>query len=49
MCEAVGHPVRRLRRTGYAGLSLAGLPVGESRALTRAEVDRLRKLVGLAR
>ena len=48
MCEAAGHPVRRLHRTGYAGLDLAGLEAGASRELGRAEVDRLRGLVGLA-
>ncbi|MBM3676752.1 MAG: rRNA pseudouridine synthase [Actinobacteria bacterium] len=47
MCEALGHPVRRLDRPVYAGLSLEGLSAGESRDLTRAEVDRLRRLVGL--
>ena len=48
MCEAVGHPVRRLRRTGYAGLDLSGLEPGEWRELGRDEVDALRRLVGLA-
>jgi len=48
MCEAVGHPVSRLRRTGYAGLDVRGLPAGEWRELTRDEVDALRRLVGLA-
>jgi len=45
MCEAVGHPVRRLHRSGYAGLTLGGLAPGEWRALSPAEVDSLRKLV----
>jgi 23S rRNA pseudouridine2605 synthase len=48
MCEAVGHPVRRLHRSGYAGLDLRGLEQGECRELTRAEVAALRRLVGLA-
>jgi pseudouridine synthase len=47
MCEAIGHPVRRLHRIRYAGLSVDGLPRGEWRALTRAEVARLRESVGL--
>jgi 23S rRNA pseudouridine2605 synthase len=47
MCEAVGHPVKRLRRTAYAGLDVRGLRPGESRLLTRAEVNALRRLVGL--
>lgn len=48
MLEAVGHPVRRLRRTGYAGLGVGRLRAGESRALTRDEVAALRRLVGLS-
>jgi 23S rRNA pseudouridine2605 synthase len=48
MCEAVGHPVRRLHRSRYAGLDVDRLRRGESRPLTRAEVRRLRELVGLA-
>jgi pseudouridine synthase len=47
MCEAVGHPVRRLRRTRYAGLELAGLAPGDSRPLTKGEVAALRSRVGL--
>jgi 23S rRNA pseudouridine2605 synthase len=47
MCEAVGHPVRRLHRSLYAGLDLRGLSPGESRPLTRVEVAALRRLVRL--
>lgn len=47
MCEAVGHPVRRLHRSGYAGLGVEALAPGEWRALTRDEVEGLRRLVGL--
>jgi 23S rRNA pseudouridine2605 synthase len=47
MCEAVGHPVRRLHRSGYAGLGLAGLAPGAWRALTRDEAAALRRRVGL--
>lgn len=47
MCEAVGNPVRRLHRSRYAGLTLGGLAPGEWRALTHAEVEELRRLVGL--
>ena len=43
MLEAVGHPVRRLHRSGYAGLGGEGLAPGEWRELTRAEVARLRE------
>ena len=47
MCEAVGHPVRRLHRSRYAGLGLEGLAAGEWRALSPKEVAGLRALVGL--
>lgn len=42
MCEAVGHPVRRLHRSGYAGLDVRGLGPGEWRELAREEVTALR-------
>jgi 23S rRNA pseudouridine2605 synthase len=42
MLEAVGHPVRRLHRSRYAGLELGGLAPGESRELSASEVQRLR-------
>ena len=41
MCEAVGHPARRLHRSRYAGLDLRGLQRGAWRELTRAEIDAL--------
>jgi len=41
MCEAVGHPVRRLHRRAYAGLTVAGLAPGEWRDLREEEVERL--------
>jgi 23S rRNA pseudouridine2605 synthase len=41
MCEAVGHPVRRLHRSRYAGLDLAGLAPGEWRVLTDVELNKL--------
>ena len=47
MLEAVGHPATRLRRSKYAGLSAGRLRRGEYRELTREEVARLRRLVGL--
>jgi 23S rRNA pseudouridine2605 synthase len=47
MCEAVGHPVRRLHRSRYAGLELGDLAPGAWRALTREEVAALRAAVGL--
>jgi len=45
MLEAVGHPVRRLHRSRYAGLTLEGLRPGESRELTRPEVEALKRAV----
>jgi 23S rRNA pseudouridine2605 synthase len=42
MLDAVGHPVRRLHRSGYAGLGLDGLAPGEWRELTPDEVASLR-------
>jgi 23S rRNA pseudouridine2605 synthase len=42
MCAAVGHPVRRLHRSGYAGLTLDGLAPGRWRELRADEVARLR-------
>ena len=45
MCEAVGHPVRRLHRTEYAGLTLEGLEPGAWRELEPSEVTRLRTLL----
>jgi 23S rRNA pseudouridine2605 synthase len=44
MCEAVGHPVRRLHRSRYAGLTLEGLEPGQWRELEPSEVKRLRTL-----
>ena len=42
MLEAVGHPVRRLHRKAYAGLTLDGLEPGQWRELSAGEVRRLR-------
>jgi 23S rRNA pseudouridine2605 synthase len=44
MCEAVGHPVLELRRTGFGPLRLDGLKPGAHRRLSAAEVERLRAL-----
>jgi 23S rRNA pseudouridine2605 synthase len=44
MLEEVGHPVRRLHRSAYAGLTLDGLEPGAWRELDRAEIDRLKHL-----
>ncbi len=42
MLAAVGHPVRRLHRSRYAGLELGGLAAGEWRELSAGEVSALR-------
>jgi 23S rRNA pseudouridine2605 synthase len=41
MCEAVGHPIRRLERIRLGPLELGDLAPGAARRLTRAEVARL--------
>jgi 23S rRNA pseudouridine2605 synthase len=42
MFEAIGHPVRRLHRSAYAGLTLEGLEPGRWRELEPSEVGALR-------
>ena len=42
MLAAVGHPVRQLHRSAYAGLTLEGLEPGRWRELEPSEVERLR-------
>jgi 23S rRNA pseudouridine2605 synthase len=42
MLESVGHPVRRLHRSAYAGLTLDGLAPGSWRELVPDELRRLR-------
>ncbi len=49
MCEAVGHDVRRLVRTRYAGVGLGGLARGQHRLLSSAELARLDAQVGATR
>ncbi len=44
-CEALGHPVVRLRRVAFGPVRLGGLPVGAARPLTAAEVRALRAAV----
>jgi 23S rRNA pseudouridine2605 synthase len=46
MFQAVGHPVQRLRRLAYGGVSLGRLPVGLMRPLTDAEVAELVRATG---
>ena len=45
MLEAVGHPVRRLHRSRYAGLTVEGLEPGEWRELDPGEVAALRQAI----
>jgi 23S rRNA pseudouridine2605 synthase len=44
MLETVGHPVVRLHRSAYAGLTLEGLEPGAWRELEPSEVERLRTM-----
>jgi 23S rRNA pseudouridine2605 synthase len=44
MLEAVGHPVVRLHRSAYAGLTVDGLEPGRWRELESFETERLRSL-----
>jgi 23S rRNA pseudouridine2605 synthase len=46
MLEAVGHPVRHLHRSTYAGLTLGGLEPGDWRELTSDEVASLVRVFG---
>lgn len=41
LLEAVGHPVQKLKRTAYGGLTLGSLKPGQSRVLTPYEVEKL--------
>lgn len=47
MCEAVGHPVLKIRRTAYGPLTMGKLVVGSFRHLTQSEVTRLYGMVQL--
>jgi 23S rRNA pseudouridine2605 synthase len=43
MCEAVGHPVKALKRIRFGPLELAGLQPGEYRLLGKDEINALKK------
>ena len=44
MCEAVGFPVKKLKRISFAGITLDGLTVGDYRELKPHEVKKLYSL-----
>ncbi len=47
MCDAIGHPVNKLKRTEFAFLTLEGVQRGRYRHLEPEEVAGLRNLAGL--
>lgn len=47
MCDAVGHPVRRIIRVRMGPLRLGDLPIGQYRPLTVQERTALRRAAGL--
>ncbi len=44
MCEAVNHPVKKLKRISFGEIELGGLDVGNWRYLTDEEIEYLNKL-----
>ncbi|HMM21323.1 MAG TPA: pseudouridine synthase [Selenomonadales bacterium] len=49
MCEAIGHPVNKLKRVKFAFLTLEGVRRGKYRHLEREEVTRLKELAGASK
>jgi 23S rRNA pseudouridine2605 synthase len=47
MLNLVSRPLRDLHRSAFAGLTLGGLPAGQSRELTAAEVESIYKIAGM--
>ena len=47
MCEAVGHPVIKLVRRAYGGVTARGLPGAKVRTLTRDEVEKLKIMTNI--
>lgn len=45
ICEQVGHPVIKLKRTHFSALNLTGLPLGSFRFLSSREIKSLHKAV----
>jgi pseudouridine synthase len=44
-CEALGHPILKLRRIAFGPIRLGNLPAGRSRSLTATEIRSLRAAV----
>jgi 23S rRNA pseudouridine2605 synthase len=49
MLQAIGHPVQRLIRIRFAGLTVGNLGSGEWRELAETEIDDLYRMCGLER
>ena len=47
LCKGAGHPVVRLRRVEFAGVTAQNMKIGEWRYLHPSEVSRLKGMVGL--
>jgi len=47
MLEAVGHPVRGLKRVRFGPIRLGRLSTGKRRSLTKAEIKEIQKCVGV--
>lgn len=47
MCEAVGHPVIKLVRRAYGGITARGLPGAKVRTLTGDEVEKLKLMTNI--
>ena len=48
MCQAIGNPVKTLKRVRIGPLSMRHLPRGQCRLLSQVEAEKLRKAVGLS-
>lgn len=47
MCEAIGHRVKALKRVRLGPIVIKNMPRGSCRLLSKVEVDKLKRLVGL--
>ncbi|NPV74366.1 MAG: rRNA pseudouridine synthase [Pelotomaculum sp.] len=47
MCDSIGHPVVRLKRTKLGSLSIGNLRPGQYRHLTREEIKKLKEDAGM--